>query len=464
MLGFYFTPISISYLTQFILASGIIIVLILHLRLPNNQITRSFLLTWFMGFVTIFIGMLFFESVTLGPLHLYIGYLENPILAIALVFLLQFAYRFPMLPIRRRWEGFVVLGLSLAYALAEILFAFYRIIHLQMGEVMFRDRLGDYIQLMFFLWIPLVFLYRFTALTTASEQGLRRKFTDMLHPSDPEAQKQRKIFWANLAVPATPELRAIRMFIFTAILLPCLAVLDIASGYNLVSATLGSLGTSLCILLGLFTFSMAYLNYQKDGISFMVKLAFTSLTLILAILIGVSWVISPPYVKKYQPLLPTEKQSVQFTPNEFGGYDITHPPFTYQNDLGPNYPLGNSILEACLPINFEFRFYREKYSQVYACKDGVISLGNPVVFRNIRNNYGAGLPLILPLLTNLAPEDYPGSVHINHQPENLVITWDEQHGYYQPQARFTFQVVLRKNGIFEFNYYGIPTLESGLLT
>ena len=462
MFGIYLTPISISYLTQFILSAGISVLMIQHLRMPINRLTRSFLLTWFMAFITVFIGLLFFESATLSVPRIIFTYLENPFLAVALVFLLQFAYRFPVLRIRRRWEGIVFLGLSLAYALGETGFAIYRIARLQVGEIMFREAFADYALLMLLTWIPIVFLYRYIVLITSSSLGLRHKLAELLNFIDPVAAEERRAFVQAFLRPLTPETRALRIFIISAVVLPAVGILDILSGYNLISASIGSLGIAIGTLLGLFIFSMAYLNYQKNGVSVMVKLAITGLSIVLALMASIGWVLSPVIYHQFHSKLP-DPGTLRFVPNEFGGYDVTRVASSYQNDLGVSYPLGGHGQPTCQPLDFEFTFYRKPYTHLFACKDGAISLGGPLIFRNIQNNYGGGLPLILPLLTRLVPEGQPGGIFVQQKPERLVISWHKQHGFYRPQAEFTFQVVLQRDGVFEFNYKGLPGDEDTLL-
>ncbi|MEI6291545.1 MAG: HAMP domain-containing protein, partial [Chloroflexota bacterium] len=458
----YQTPVSLSYLAQLILAAGITIVMVIHLRLPNNRVTRSFILTWFMGFLTLFIGLLYLESSSVSTNRLVVSYLENPILAIVVLLMLQFAYRFPTLVIRRRWESMVVLVLTLVYTLIEFSAAVYRLVLLGRGEVIYREPWLDYLLMSFMVWMILVFLYRYLALTTSSTQGLRHKITELLKIYDPAVQLQWKPILSSVFSPQTPEARALRMFIFTAMILPGLTFWNLVSGYNFVSASLGSLGTSLGILLGLFTFSVAYLNYQKEGISFMVKMAETGMVLMLALLACVAWVIAPAFEDQYKVDLPVH-QTLKFIPNEFNGYDIQTSPLTFTDNIGINEPLGNSAENSCKSIDFEFPLFGKNYSKVFACKDGLLSLGKPFIYRNFHLNYGSGTPMILPILINLAPDQYPGSVNIQQQADQLIITWMKQHAYYRPEAEFTFQLVLHHSGLFEINYRDIPAARSPLM-
>ena len=118
MPGLYFTPASIGYLAQIILSAAISIYLVQRLLRRENRSAQSVLLAAFFVVVTVFIGLLFFDAILLPSLFLV--YLENTVLGIALALLLQFAYRFPVLFPRQKWEATIVLGLSLLYTLDVI--------------------------------------------------------------------------------------------------------------------------------------------------------------------------------------------------------------------------------------------------------------------------------------------------------------------------------------------------------
>ncbi len=117
MFSTYLTPASSSYLTQFILA--LVIAAFLTRRLRKNRNTQLVLLTCFFASVTVFIGLLFLDVALLPYPRLFAIYAQNTILALALVFLLLFAYRFPRQFSRHRWEARTGLVVSLAYLVWE---------------------------------------------------------------------------------------------------------------------------------------------------------------------------------------------------------------------------------------------------------------------------------------------------------------------------------------------------------
>lgn len=90
------------------------------------------------------------------------------------------------------------------------------------------------------------------------------------------------------------------------------------------------------------------------------------------------------------------------------------------------------------------------------CNDGAVSLGRPVPYRAFQYRYGAGTPLLLPLLMDLDPTISPGGVFARQESERLILTWDRLRGFRQPEAEFTFQAVLYADGAFEFAYAALP--------
>ena len=205
----------------------------------------------------------------------------------------------------------------------------------------------------------------------------------------------------------------------------------------------------------------------------MTKLAGITLTVVLALLGTVGWIVSPAYEMSYHPDLP-DHRTLRFTPNDLGGYDIEEIPFTFEPTEGSYYDLGNGPLElhlseqplnACsTALNFEFPFYEQTYSELYVCNDGTLSMGQPILYRDYQYRYGTGIPLIMALLTDLYPEISSGGVFVLQNSERLIVTWDHLRGFRQTEAVFTFQLTLYHSGIFVISYNGLPPAGSPLLT
>ncbi len=431
----YLTPIAIGYLAQFFLAALISGYFVLLLR----QSPRTIHLVWLAGFfiaLTGFIATLFLEAAFLLTVRLYAVFLQNTLLGFALTCLLQFTYHFPVRATARRWEASLVLILSGLYTLWEAGYALWRFIELRLGHILYRPPWSDYALLLLLLWAPLN-LCRQTCALSSGERGWRR-------------------YVRPLWQPTTREGRAARSFTLIFLLAASLSLFNILRATYLLSVALANLAISLGILIALFSFAAVYLNYRPETTSFIVKLVGMTLAVVLAIMGGVGWVISPIYEEQYQPDL-SDQHSLRFSPNESGGYDITAIPFAFAPTQGRKLDLAEDAARTCGPaLDYTFPFYGRVYSQVYACNDGAISLGQRMTYRMYQYNYGAGAPLILPLLTDLYPEISPGGVFVQQQDDRLIVTWQRLRGFKQQEIEFTFQAILYPDGRFDFNYNGLP--------
>jgi hypothetical protein len=125
----YLTPAAVGYLTQLLLAVLITGYMLWLARSPRHPPHARWLVGFF-GCITLFIATLFLEVALLPTQRLRVVYLQNTALGVALVFLIQFAYRFPGLAPERRREALIALVLSSPYALWEAAYAIYRFVGL----------------------------------------------------------------------------------------------------------------------------------------------------------------------------------------------------------------------------------------------------------------------------------------------------------------------------------------------
>ncbi|MEK6753081.1 MAG: PAS domain S-box protein [Chloroflexota bacterium] len=433
MPALYFTPASIGYLTQFILSLAITGYLVRRcLSKRENQSTQTALLTCLFAASTLFIGLLLLDAVLLPAPRLYIVYLENTVLGVVLVLLLQFAYRFPSLFPHRKRESYVALGLSLLYTLYEALFAVYRFsLLLGQGTVDYRFLEADYALAVLFVWAPVVFL----------RQTI---FAD-----------ERPVHWLRkLWKPQGLEARGAHSFALVFILLLALSVINILEGFSFIPTTIFSASLSLGILVAIWLFARAYLNFLPEKTSFLVKLSGITLTLLLAVLGLVGWAVSPAYVAAFQPAI-TDHQTLRFTPNALGGYDVISIPFTFETDLGDRLPVPSSHTDIrSRPVNFTFSFYGKTYSKIYVTSVGVLSMGQQLHHANLQYDYKA-YPCIFPLLVDLKPES-GGGMFARVEPERLIVTWDHMQAIDYPNSIYTFQTVLYRDGSFDITYNGLP--------
>ena len=431
MQNWYFTPASIGYLTQFILSLAITAYLVQRLRLHTEQGSQTLLLMSSFAFVTIFVGLLFLDAVSLPTPRLYFLYAENAILAGILVLLLQFAYRFPAFFPSRKWESIFVLSLSLLYLLYEAGFAIYRYsLLLGQGVVDYRFPEADYALAALLMWVPLAFLRQVVAADERSVHWLRKLWR-------PQGQG------------------AIGARLFALIFIPvfALAIINILQAISYISATTYNASLSLGILITLFLFASAYLNFLPENTSFLGKLSAATLTFLLAALGLVGWTVTPAYIATYKPNI-TDHQTLRYTPNSLGSYDVAEVPFRFETDLGDKVSVTSSGDARNQRVDFTFPFYGRTYQQISVTSVGLLSIGQKLYHPNLQNGYGH-FPAIIPLLIDLEPAR-GGGVFARLEADRLVVTWDHLSALYQPKAIFTFQSVLYSDGSFDVTYNGLP--------
>jgi hypothetical protein len=157
MLTLYLTPASISFLTQFILAQGISLFLIVRLwRRPSHQLG---MLTGFFALATLFIGLMLLDAAFSPYYWLLVVYAQNTVLALALVFLIQFAYCFPQKYPQHKWEQYTALVVSMGYFLWEAGYMLYRyVLLLGSRTVVFLPYYASYSMAAILLIAPIAFL------------------------------------------------------------------------------------------------------------------------------------------------------------------------------------------------------------------------------------------------------------------------------------------------------------------
>ncbi|MCX6082102.1 MAG: histidine kinase [Chloroflexi bacterium] len=429
----YLTPASIGYLTQFILSLVITGYLLRGcLQNPKVRSTQTVLLTGVFAVTTLFVGLLFLEAALPPAPRLSIVYLENTVLGVLLVLLLQFAYRFLASFSRRKWEMYLVLGLSVLYTLYEAGFAVYRFILLfGQKEVEYRYPEADYALAALFIWVPVTFLLQSVA------------------------ADKRPIHWLRkLWQPQGLEARGARTFSLAFFLLLALSIVAILEGFSFISTTVYSACLSLGILLAIWLFATTYLNFLPESTSFLVKLCGVTLTLLLGILGLVGWAVSPGYLTVFRPTL-ADHQTLHFTPNAQGGYDVTQPLFYFESNMGERLPINLKTNEnRNYVIDFPFPFYGKTYHQIYVTNAGTLNLDQTVYRANLQLDYTAS-PALFPLLVDLRPEQGQG-IFARVEPDRLIVTWNKLPELDNPNAVYTFQAVLYRDGSFDFTYNGLP--------
>jgi signal transduction histidine kinase len=437
----YLTPASISFLAQFILSLAITLFLALHLRHRTSQLV---LLTCFFGGATTFIGLMFLDA-ALSPFpRLLAVYAQNSVLALALVFLIQFAYRFPQPYPRHKWEARAATAVSVFYFLWEAGFMIYRYVALLAHDtVYFRPFFAIYLMGVVLALPPIAFARqciaadaRSTGRTTGRPVGWLRKL------------------WR----PEGQGARGARAFIAVFGILFLLGLANISLTLGLPS-TVYNAALSVGVLVSLWLFATNYINFVPGGVSVQTRLSVLTLTLVLALLGSVGWFIAPPYIRTFQPNL-TDRQTLRFTPDGAGGYDVAEVDLVFERELGERVPLLHGHEAGNYKLDFEFPFYGQAYDEIYVSGYGTIVMGEPFWEPNMQASR-ATFPAIFPLMIDLDPDPPPargGGVfaRVDEAAGRLIVTWDHLPAFSRRDAVFTFQVILYQDGVFDITYNGLP--------
>lgn len=426
----YLTPASLSYLTQFILASAITLFLLNRLR---SQRARSLLLlTAVFVPMTLLIG-LWFLNASLLPFHrLLTAYAENTVLAMALVALTWFAYHFPQPYPQHKWEMRLLVALSLVYFLWEAGFMVYRYVSiLGQGNVLNRFAFAAYSLPVVMLFAPFGFLRQTLA-------------------ADPRPV----VWWRKLWKPEGKEAWGARNIALVFAIPVVLGIFTVAINFGL-PFTLIHASVSIGILLMLWLFASNYVDFIPGSVTVATRLSILMLALFLALIGTLGWLIAPSYIATFQPDL-QDNQTLRFTPNATGGYDVSEVDFYFERAPGEKVDAQTLDENGNHRVEFTFPFYGKTYTEIYAHRSGILSLGETFQPLNLEAAV-ARVPNIFPLRLKLTPDpaEADSGLYILREPDRLVITWNRLLAS-QPDAYYTFQAVLYADGIFEFSYNGLP--------
>ncbi len=461
----YLTPAALSYLSQFILALLIASYFVVSLLMPRaSRPAHKVLLTGFFICIALLTLLLTLDAAFSPTDRLYPLFLQTTVLALGILLLLQFAYRFPR-PFPQEWEARLVLALTLAYLLFEAGYAVYRFYLLSAwGHVIYRPPWADYPMALGLFWAPVVLLRQAARASKQDQTGLGNLsgLHHLWRPQGPEAWAARAMALIYLSVFGVSLLSILRTFYY---LPPAMFQIILSLG----------------IMAALAAFAIVYLNALPETTSFIVRLVGVAVVALLAVLGAVGWLITPSYAAQYRPAFP-DQRTLRFTPNAAGGYDVSLAPFHFERDpstgspqktrdyagQGPGAnlhlrdlisPTDRGTVEGSARLDFTFPFYGRTYDAVYINHDGAIGIGrnvhSPWIYPDYAYRYGSYTPFLFPLLLDLKPEA-GGGVYARQEADRLIVTWDHVPAFYRPADVFTFQAVLYASGVFEFSYDGLP--------
>lgn len=452
MLDWYLTTASISYLAQFILAlaitSHLLRLMIGSIRRRANTLSHVAPLTGFFAGFTLYLLLLFIETVLLPGERLVATYLQIIPLSLGMVCLIQFAYHFPSSAPSQKWERRAVLVLTMVYALWETGYALYRLRLLFVeGIVRFRSDTTDIFLAIIFLWAPLMLL----------RQSIRVS-VEAIHPSS--ILLHPSVLFRHLWSPQGQAARSARALAFVYLLPFALSVIWLANSFFIIPIGSTNVVFSLGILIALFTFTVVYLNYLPETTTFMVKVGGMALVFLLAAWSVASWVIGPQFIDQYPEEKIPQQRTLRFTPNAAGGYDVAEVSFHF-DPVGEKW--GNFTEQNwtdLLPLPFPFRFYDQMWREVYVSVVGGISFGRERIYQDLEYRYGS-VPGILPFYP--AQSNWilrEGQVFLNAKADKVTITWRQAAEDFSTVGTYTFQLTLYPGGVFEITHDEITDVKS----
>ncbi len=464
----YLTPGSISYLAQFILTLAIaayLAQLARRLRRQKTEWIATALLAGFFAAWTLF-GFLAFLDVSLDPSSRLLAlFWQVPAVALGLLFLLQFAYRFPAWSPRTVWESRIVLILSLWYLANEFNVAWGRWMDLANWNVGYRPVDADIPLVLEFLWVFFVTLRQTVrasrAFVIASREAAKQSpISNLQTPtSATEIASQKTLAmtdrggWRALLFPQGRPARAARDFAIIFLFFSLLSALQLARNALLVSNELREIGLSLFALFALFAFALAYLNALPETTTFMNKLVGVALVTVLAIVGAIGWLMFPFDLNAATVDAPfRQSQTFRFAPNARGGYDVRAVPFAFETEWGAQLKRDPEMSQRrAVQLPFAFPFFGQNYRTAYVLDIGLVGLGQEISRVDTFYQYGP-TPAILPLFMDVVPEKSSNvRVFAKSEAERLTLTWDRVPSVNQ-QNTFTFQLVLYPDGIFNITF------------
>jgi signal transduction histidine kinase/class 3 adenylate cyclase len=424
--NFYLTQLSISFLTQAILALAFGLYLI---SLKNKTRPTVWLTLTMLGTAGFFWGRLVYKSLAphsaLQPYALFIQYLFVPLLVVPLVL---FAYQYPFsLPGQQREYKIAaaVMGIGAVVSL---------IVTVQLAFVQIESRHGFYINFYILvgnLWVILVLLRRSVLLAETADRRHRL---------------------AKLWRPQSRTARGARAFGLATVLIVGAALPSILSEAGLLSRSLGNSVQTIVTLTAVFTFAIIYFNYAPEPTSITAKLVGVTLFTVLTVLGLLSFVVAPFYEQAYQnTTLPATPQTIQISPNQAGGYNITPASYSFTPELGRDLGLANNE-RVRLTLPFTFPFYDQEWSALYISDNGIVTFGSPFYHRATQFGQQAA---IAPLLLDLDPEA-GGGIFVAETADSVTITWHEIPARHGTETN-TFQLTLYANGRIDLSYVAIAT-------
>ncbi len=422
----YLTPISLSLLAEIILLGSLGWYLLLVSSQAKKKGTELQHVTIMAAFIWIstFLIFLNFLNNSLNPrLAPWALSWVFPVLALSLVFLLQFGYFFPAQALHLERERRIVLFLSLIIFLGEFCFTIYRLIRLSSHVVVPQINATNFIVPATLLWV-LFILWRQAIAQTKNEQT----------------------GWQTLWRPAGQIDRTLRDLLLAIFLCLLLSVLHIGTTYNLINTQSYWSICNAILLLATLLLGSTYLISLPRPIPFTVRMVGMNIVIVLGLLGSFGWFLLPAALAN-SPRADTRQaaRALRFLPQTGGGYRIENMPFQFDPQLGERLNFTESSYQTIIPA-FSFPFYGIPHNQINIHTNGFISFGSLPEQDGILGLYGTE-PKILACYSKLHLESQDTSgIYVQNTRKRVVISWVNM--LHESNKPLTFQVVLYPDGMF----------------
>ena len=425
------TPVSVGYLADLLLLIFITGFLGRVIRRTNAARATKHLfhcLFW----LTVFATAYFLGESLVRPANRLLLVAVNLPVSLAAYYILRFAYAFPSEAGEYQREArFATIAAALGVAL-EVWVLIYRLAGLYLhGKVIWRPEWVEFPLAVEFLWIVGVLCRK--AVSLADPDDLRSRFLRLFSPRNPTSQAAAGMAGVCLLAAAIASLSPTDLI-------------------NLPEEVKDSI-RSVSLLVVIYLFTLLYINRFAGTVSFQLKLVGLALVTILAIQSSANWLIATLGVESAATTPPpTARQSLRFTPNSDGGYDLESVLYHFESPAGPPRTRwgGTNSQET---FGFPFQFFGKSVSFLDLSPIGCASFNTPVPSLADFQWHQGSCPVAAPLVSDLKfSNDQNSGVFVTRESDRLVVTW--LNGWVDgfPDLRLTFQAIFLKSGSIEFNY------------
>ncbi|WP_109807330.1 histidine kinase [Sphingosinithalassobacter portus] len=366
----------------------------------------------------------FLKAVLVGEYQIYFLPWISPFQSLAAFTFIQFAYRFPT-ELGSRTERRLAGAVTAAIAVYETGFAVSRWLSSLNEEIVYRPAQLDLLLLGSLLWLCALFWRQMRAARGTRHAPAARGFV---------------VVGAIVLIQViTLTFRAYGFF-------------DVAF-----SDSLTELVNCWLFMAQVAATALVYFGYMPERSSFLAKLSGMTITLLMVVIVGISWLLLPVFEQTYrEPNMVTTGQTYRFDPTSDGGYAMRQVAFRPERDVGT--PIHYESDSEWLP--FQFPFFGKRYDRAFVHFNGMLSFDSLATWRDVRHRPD-NQPIIYALsifMGDSSPQQFaPGAaILIKRHANRTVVTWNRMNGGTNIEGRFTVQAVLHRNGAIEISYVELP--------